>query len=738
MSNQQLPACKLRNAPSVSHTAATNQGTYRMTNLSKDALKGFNDAAQSLRLYRRADLTDPDKGNSLIEALYVDPLPEQQIFVTMLRPNTTFLIGRKGTGKSTIFQRLQYELRKVKHQTSAYIDIKTLYESSQVDAALTERAQAAVGAMPREYIHRVLLHREFLRQFVLAIKDELSKRVKSTMWSRVREKVTRSHSELFEALDELLDDASEGRFISVLGIKNLKQKTSSTSAQKKEMIDGLDVAASASPELRAKATNNQSQSTNITNETEFGDVLMHSLDVNELISRLKSLLERLGIRNLYLLIDDFSELPFDAMKTVVDVLLAPLNNWSDEFVKLKIAAYPGRVYYGEIDKTKIDEIHLDLYRLYGLADVTKMEESAIDFTERLVRGRLSHFARGTLPEEYFDGELQEIWRTLFFATMGNPRNLGYLMHFLYESHLIYKQRLSRRAISEAARKYYEEKVESYFYIGKFLHESFNERSSIYSLKELLESIVKRARELRSHDSSVIRQIKGRPPTSHFHVPVTQEALLSSLELNFFLTKYFEMSDRDGRKVAVFALNFGLCDKYTISFGRPAGEREFRLYFVERIFDFTALLVAYLAKNQEIQCESCRTKFPIEQLEALRLYGMRCPKCGQGVCTVTNLSKKYAGTIAAVDEALLLPRMELGILQTLAQEGEPMRAGAIASELDCSYQMIGKRGKILANRGLLARDENDDGIRVFSISEEAKSVYFSAGDDSELDVGTKRS
>nr|WP_297353549.1 hypothetical protein [uncultured Caldimonas sp.] len=704
-----------------------------MIKFSKDDLKGFNDAAQSLRLYRRADLTDPDKGNSLIEALYVDPLPAQQIFATMLRPNTTFLIGRKGTGKSTIFQRLQYELRKIKHQTSAYIDIKTLYESSQVDAALVDRAQAAAGSMPREYIHRVLLHREFLRQFVLAIKEELGKRVKSTMWSRVREKVTGSHNELFEAMDELLDDSSEGRFISVLGVKTLKQKSTDGRVNSREHCDALEISASANPELRIKSGDNRAVTRSNAVESESNDVLMHSLDVNELLSRLKLLLERLGIRNLYLLIDDFSELPFDAMKTVVDVLLAPLNNWSDEFVKLKVAAYPGRVYYGSIDKTKIDEIHLDLYRLYGLADVTRMEESAIDFTERLVRGRLSHFAKGRAPEDYFDEDLRETWRFLFFATMGNPRNLGYLLHFLYESHLIYGQKISRRAISEAARKYYEEKIEPYFHMGKFLHESFNERSSIYSLKELLESVVKKARELRSHNSAVFRQIKGRPPTSHFHVPVTQEGLLSSLELNFFLTKYFEMSDRDGRKVAVFALNYGLCDKYTISFGRPVGEREFRLYYVERIFDFTSLLVAYLAKNQEIQCDSCKTKFPIEQLDALKLYSMRCPKCGDGSCTVTNLSKKYAETIAAVDEALLLPRTELGILHTLAQEGEPMRAGAIASELDCSYQLVGKRGKILAQRGLLERDENDEGVRVFSISEDAKSVYFPSEEDSSLDV-----
>jgi hypothetical protein len=85
------------------------------------------------------------------------------------------------------------------------------------------------------------------------------------------------------------------------------------------------------------------------------------------------------------LIDDFSELPEEAMKVVVDALLAPLNNWSDEFIKFKVAAYPGRIYYGEIDRTKIDEVHLDLFYLFGTSDVTTMEEHAITFTRRLAK-----------------------------------------------------------------------------------------------------------------------------------------------------------------------------------------------------------------------------------------------------------------------------------------------------------------------------------------------------------------
>lgn len=42
---------------------------------SEAQLEGFHEAAQSLKLYRRAELEDPDNSASLIRELYVDPLP---------------------------------------------------------------------------------------------------------------------------------------------------------------------------------------------------------------------------------------------------------------------------------------------------------------------------------------------------------------------------------------------------------------------------------------------------------------------------------------------------------------------------------------------------------------------------------------------------------------------------------------------------------------------------------------
>ena len=179
----------------------------------------------------------------------------------------------------------------------------------------------------------------------------------------------------------------------------------------------------------------------------------------------------------------------------------------------------------------------------------------------------------------------------------------------------------------------EEKIEAYFLMNRFLHESFEERSSIFSLRELLGRSSIEPRTSGHSGSAVIRDLAGRPPTSHFHVVTALDSLLATLELNFFLTKYYVMSDRDGRKVTVFALNYGLCDKQTIQFGRPSGKREYRLYYVERIFDYTAILQDYLRTNQEIVCDKCGHRFEYEQLPALQMFDLLCPKCRTGTCQV---------------------------------------------------------------------------------------------------------
>ncbi|MGS0685089.1 hypothetical protein ACVBEQ_08050 [Nakamurella sp. GG22] len=696
-----------------------------MVAYSNDELDRFQEAIQSLKLYRRAELESP-QGEDLIEKLYVDPLPHDHVHKLLRQPNTTFLIGRKGTGKSTVFLRAQKSLLKENSVLSTYVDIKTVFESAHVEPALAGNLSKIDGALPEKSLAQLLLMTSFLRAVVSGIRDDLAKQLSSSWKLRLKEAFTGNYGLLSRGLDDFIDGLDKPDFVNVQGIRTARvrglqrqEQTSSVGATFKLDTSG--------PSLGGDLQASDGRLSEA--EEDYSEILLRAIDIRKLISGLKELLEPLGVKHLYVFLDDFSELPLNAMQTVVDVLVAPLNNRSDELVKFKVAAYPGRIYYGALDKSKIDEVNLDLYSLYGQASVADMEVKGVEFTRRLVERRLEHFDLDL--QLYVDQRNSHaVWTALFQASLGNPRALGYILFFVYESQLLYGRRISVTGVRDAAKKYYEDKLEPYFSMGRFLHESFEERSTIFSLKELLERIVSRARSLRSKEAaSIFGTIEGQHPTSHFNTSQGFDPLLSTLELNFFLTKYYVMSNRDGHRVSVYALNYGLCEKYSITFGRPTGARENRLYFVERVFDYNALIQDYLTSNQEIKCDSCSTVFETADLDALKRFHMLCPSCRAGTCTVTNISRKYEDLIRSVNADQLLPATELGILQTLSSESKPLYAGDIAGELDVSYQLIGKRAKRLDEQDLVNRDMVR-GRREYHLSDSAKRIYF----DSEAPSG----
>src|SRR3989339_1112512 len=600
--------------------------------------KEFLKAVDTLKLYRRTELID-EMGHELISDLYVDPLPDDHILRTVLQPNTTFLIGRKGTGKSTIFQRAQDSLNDDKTTTWAYIDIKTLYESSTAEI---------VGGIPSAYetalspdaVRRLSIFRSFIIELITEIKNQIHQRITSSVWSRVKEAFTGSASELFEKLDEFIEDLKRNEFLDITGSIQAVKQDEDTQKEKVKAATEATAKIAANPAAQAKVLAEVISELERTRSQNYSQVFIRVFNIRGLITRLREILTGLNVRHLYIFIDDFSELPRGDMEQVVDTILAPFNNWSEEFIKLKVAVYPGRLYAGAIDLSKVDEVYLDIYRAYGRNDVANMEDRAIDFTQRLVTTRLEYFCKET-PEEYFETSSADFWQTLFYACLGNPRILGYILFFCYETTLIYDKRIGVRTIQDATRRYYEEKIDHYFRLNKFLHETFEERSSIYSLKELFEEIVKRAKALRTYrESKVMSEIEGRPPTSHFHVRNDYDPILSTLELNFFLTKYYEMKDRDGREVSVYAINYGLCQQQTISFGRPRDKQIGRASCRERVFDYSPIVMSYIKVNQEIVCNSCGHRHSHEMLPAIQAFDMLCPQCKKGTCVLVNLSRKY--------------------------------------------------------------------------------------------------
>ena len=106
-------------------------------------------------------------------------------------------------------------------------------------------------------------------------------------------------------------------------------------------------------------------------------------------------------------------------------------------------------------------------------------------------------------------------------------------------------------------------------------------------------------------------------------------MFASLESHFLLSRYKDTRDKDANPVIVYALNYGLIEAHRLAWGYPEG-RDYRNYFVQRCFDFTAAIHEFLASKQTIRCDHCEASFPLARKEAFELYKWQCPDCGEGV------------------------------------------------------------------------------------------------------------
>ncbi len=349
-------------------------------------------------------------------------------------------------------------------------------------------------------------------------------------------------------------------------------------------------------------------------------------------------------------------------KLFVDVVLAPLNNASYETIKLKVAAYPGRIYYGRIDPSKVDTLYLDFSVLYKAADIQTAEQSAIDYTSRLLARRFEAF--GERLEDYFDSTvpLSEYLRLIFEATLNVPRLMGYLLYYAYLDRVAKGQLITIGSLKLAAQKYYEAVIAKYFdRMNRYALEPFDKKLDRHNQRALLQAIVEEAKAVRKGIQS--GQVGGgyfegiaSPPASHFAVTPSLEKVLSSLELNFLVTKYHEMRNKDAQDVTIVALSYGLCEAERVPWGYPRGRRDDRSYFVQRCFDYTRTIHQFLSKNQTIRCDNCSACFNMDQRDKFEFFKWRCPDCSDGVCGVINLGEEFRQEVQQLDQKIMLARI----------------------------------------------------------------------------------
>jgi hypothetical protein len=700
---------------------------------------GFFEAVESMKKYRRADLID-EKGRSLLEKLYTDLLPNELVLKKALLNNTTFFIGRKGTGKSTIFLRLEQELRKKENYLSCYLDVKTIYEKSQSQYSSIAKVKEVI---PEELFNKYLIERTFIQNTLIAVQEELNKKYNSLGDKFASIFVTTKPEAVKERIDELLQRISDNKTLESIEIPLLRsissklKNTNEDFKEKETKLGGLEVTGGVKTDgieggIKTDSGITWKKGTKDTSEieSEFSSVLLQVFQIKEIINEIKSILSILKIDHLFILLDDFSEIDDHAIIRFVDVILAPLNNWSDEFIKFKIAAYPGRLYYGKIDPGKIDTIYLDFYNLYSQFDRDKMEISATDFAKRLVDSRIQYFTK-TSTEEFFETDsltIEEYYNLFFKVSMNVPRILGYILSFCYQSKTVYDKKINKTDIESASQRYYEDKILTFFDSTTYSLLSIDEKISILQLRELLGKINDKLSENRKKIQT--KELTGAsytptiPYSTHFHFNPDLEKFLKTLELNFFINKYNDMSDKDGVPSSIYCINYGLAKKLNIPWGKPEGV-QYRKYFIERPFSFTKLIVEFLNGSKRIQCinPDCKKEYSVDQLKFLEFNNFKCNVCSFPV-EIKSISETITLEIESIDKSKFLPTPELKIIQELLKSDDPLYAREIAQEIDYSGQLIGWRGKKLAeDHNYVTRIREKEGAPYkYKLTDEGKEYF----------------
>lgn len=151
--------------------------------------KTFDQMVDSLKMYQRYELKDKNR-KDILDKVYVDPIENDGILNLCLKDNTTVLIGRRGTGKSTIFMRMQNELRKQNDIMTCYIDVKSIFD-------VAKRNYITINYLKTsnlEEIEQYSIQRQFILDFVDELINEICKNY-DTIWEKFKQKLHISKSQ---------------------------------------------------------------------------------------------------------------------------------------------------------------------------------------------------------------------------------------------------------------------------------------------------------------------------------------------------------------------------------------------------------------------------------------------------------------------------------------------------------------------------------------------------------------
>jgi len=538
--------------------------------------------------------------NDLISKFYVDLYPSNYSMSLMKHQETTILLGKKGTGKSTIINRFMDEISKDRKQLALYIDSKSLFTKF-----------IAIDTSKQSVIDDYLFFQTLLDKLFETISENLSehKFINSTARKEItnffkNEKVTdHFFKDDDKQIQELKRSIEKEQIGATLGITD----------------KGLSAAVSC-------GLNNDTIKEFI---EEYSRKIIEYYSPSKKMEVVRKILQNNGIHNVFICFDDFSEISINLMSLIVDFFIAPLHNNANNFYKFKIASYPGRLYLGTsengINEKGYTTLKLDFYERTKHLTSNEAIRSSIEHIKKLLDYRFDYYFDDTSFESIInpEKETEEYYKRLVSYTFNNPRLIGKILGFAHRISLINNKLISFETIDEASIEFFKEVKENFFINSYANYFSYLEKLSVVELKELYDLFFVKAKENHDRGYSRSKQQYG----NIFYIDNKYSNYLQSFELGYLVFKLRE-EDNKGTKYSFYTMNCALCKDNGIVPKVEIGN--YSIYFHNpEMFDYTNTIYDYIHNLKHFKCDTCSHTAQFSEEAKISDFGYKCKKCDNG-------------------------------------------------------------------------------------------------------------
>ncbi len=660
----------------------------------------------------RPDILDEDN-NDLLPQLYVDLIDGDYFLKQALDENHVIFKGRKGTGKSTIFLQAENRILQNKSMLGVYINLQSCYEDIRPANMMENNSKLNLYNIYLKFFNQIL--------------------------QRIEEKCNSIFKD--RNIDKLFKEIHEGEYIDAEFQRTMQITTNNTNSKSLNISANADI-------IEGAFTISADHSYEKQHRTQE----LRIFSISTVLTKMKKILEKHSIKKVYLFLDDFSELDYNSQKLIIDSLIAPIiSSYNDTFI-VKLAAYPYRIYLGNIDSSKIIPCALDFYDVYEKtsSNYLNVESSSIDFVKRTIKKRISVYTSGQLDaDELFNTQKEDIetyYKTLFYASAGIPRCLGYILTYSYLNSINKGNTITLQDINNASKTYFNENILVDFYNDTRYKQSFFDDNKILTQltqKKLMDDLIEIAKtfkrqiifkytkneKLKNLYIETIEKYKNGIsfwiPSSHFYVEKDIETILQTLELYYIVSKFNEGSSRKkpGMKISYYGLNYGLCLENNIDYGKPELRRAYD-YWRQDEFNYTTFIPAALNAVEVPICSNCGYKYDDKNEYSIAKKFGYCLSCkAEQSINSTNQLKEILATEIAKWKSDSLPDIEIDILRVLYNSRTTMTAAEIGSLVERHHLGVTKIMNKLKRKDYISYDVHEK--RYYKITQKSIDTFFSS-------------